>query len=97
MTELARPSAVLLAPALLLAAALTLACGGATPAAPVETAATPAESGEVVPATSGVPKIVADEATFDFGAIGSTAAVEHVFKLRNVGDAELKVERVQKT
>jgi hypothetical protein len=63
----------------------------------VEAAATPADSGGATPVTNGAPKIAADEPIFDFGAIGGTAPVEHVFKIRNVGDAELKVERVQKT
>lgn len=92
MTDLAK-----LFSGLLLAAALTLACGGAPPAAPAETAATPAEGGGVTPATTGAPKIAADEPIFDFGAIGGTEAVEHVFKVRNVGDVDLKVERVEKT
>jgi hypothetical protein len=82
--------------ALLLAAALVLACGDAPPAAPAETAEVPAVS-DAAPVTNGAPKIAADEPIFDFGAIGGTDPVEHVFKIRNVGDAELKVERVQKT
>jgi hypothetical protein len=92
-----RASVLLLASALLPATALTIACGGPTPPAPAEAAATPAESGGPTPVTIGAPKIAADEPIFDFGAIGGTDAVVHVFKIHNVGDADLKVERVQKT
>lgn len=74
--------------ALLIALALTLACGADQPDAPAENA---------VIAKVGAPKIAADEAVYDFGAIKATDSVEHVFKIRNVGDADLKVERVQKT
>lgn len=82
---------------LLVAAALTLACGGDSPVAPAEVVAAPTEGGAAVVVKDGVPKIAADEAVFDFGAIKATDSIEHVFKIRNVGDAELKVERVQKT
>lgn len=83
-----------LASLLLVAAALTLACRGEAP--PAESAAAVvATDGAVVKA--GAPKITADEAVYEFGAIGATDSVEHVFKIRNAGDAELKIERVQKT
>lgn len=85
-----------LSSALLLAATFTLACGGDPPAAPADVAAAPVE-GEAAPAEQGAPKIAADAPVFDFGAISGTDSVEHVFVIRNVGDAELKVERVQKT
>lgn len=84
-----------LSSALLVAVALVLACRGDQPAATAEVEAAPAEGAAI--AKDGTPKITADEAVYDFGAIGPTDSVEHVFKLRNAGDADLKVERVQKT
>jgi hypothetical protein len=78
-----------------IAVALTLACGGAQPPASTEIAATAADAAVI--ATDGVPKITADEAVYEFGAIAPTDTVEHVFKIRNAGTADLKVERVQKT
>jgi hypothetical protein len=45
----------------------------------------------------GVPKIASDEPIFNFGAIKPTDKVEHVFKIKNAGTADLKIERVQKT
>lgn len=82
---------------LLVAAALMFACGGDPSGAPAQTVAAPAETGMAAVVKDGVPKIAADEAVFDFGAIAGTDSVEHVFVLRNVGDADLKIERVQKT
>lgn len=76
---------------LLVAVALTSACRSEVPA----DAGTVAVA--VAVATEGVPKIAADEPVHDLGAIKATDSVEHVFKMRNVGDADLEVERVQKT
>jgi hypothetical protein len=90
MTSAAKPSS-----ALLVAVALTLACGGEKPGAPAEVE--PAAADNAAIATTGAPRIAADEPVFDFGAIEATDSVEHVFTIRNVGDADLKVERVQKT
>jgi len=81
--------------ALLVAVALALACGGDKPGTPAEIDPAAAESAAV--AKDGAPRITADEPVFEFGAIEPTDSVEHVFKIRNVGDADLKVERVQKT
>lgn len=72
-------------------------CNSAPPApTPVEdqAASEPAVAAEP---EAGVPKIAADEAVFDFGAINPTSKVEHVFKIKNAGTADLKIERVQKT
>lgn len=91
------PTAAKLSSALLIAVALTLACGGDPPAAPTKSTDAPAETGAVVIAKAGAPEITADEAVYDFGTIKATDSVEHVFKIRNAGDADLKVERVQKT
>ena len=90
MTSAAKPSS-----ALLVAVALTLACRGDQPGAPAEIDSAAAENAAVV--KDGAPKIAADEPVFEFGAIKPTDSVEHVFKIRNAGDADLKVERVQKT
>jgi len=69
--------------ACLLAAALLASCKcgdeGATAAAK--------------PAETGSPKIVAAEATFDFGKVQQGDEVSHVFKIRNAGTAELKIEK----
>lgn len=92
-----------LSSALLVAAALTLACGADQPAAPTKVAAPPATDGAEGDAKDGAvanaaaPKITADEAVHEFGAITATDSVEHVFKIRNAGDADLKIERVQRT
>jgi thioredoxin-related protein len=43
----------------------------------------------------GKPKIVAVEAEFDFGKVKQGAAVEHVFKIRNEGNAPLKIEKAR--
>ncbi len=71
--------------------------------APSEEAAVAAEeeagSAEVAeaPAAGGAPVITADAATFAFGSIHPGQIVEHVFKIKNAGDADLHIERVQKT
>jgi len=90
MTSSAKPSS-----ALPIALAFVLACGGDQAGAPTEIDPALAENAAVEKA--GAPKIASDQAVFDFGAIEATDSVEHVFRIRNVGDADLKVERVQKT
>jgi predicted small lipoprotein YifL len=50
-----------------------------------------------VEAEVGIPRIAADEPVHDFGAIKATDSVEHVFKVKNVGTGDLKLERVQRT
>jgi len=84
-----------LSSALPIAVALVLACGGDKAAAPTEVDPALAENAAIE--KGGAPKIAADEAVYDFGAIKATDTVEHVFEIRNAGDADLKVERVQKT
>jgi hypothetical protein len=90
-------TAAKLSSVMLVAVAFMLACGGDPPPAPAKIVSAPAEDGAAVIAQSGAPKITADEAVYDFGAIKATDTVEHVFEIRNAGDADLKVERVQKT
>lgn len=87
----------------LLVAALTSACGDNSPPAPTKISTQRAEreagplSAPAASNPSGVPKITADEAVHDFGSITATATAEHVFAIRNAGDADLKIQRVQKT
>lgn len=87
----------------LLVAAVTLACGADPVPAPTKVSASPAKDGAAAVdkddavAPGGAPKITSDAAVHDFGAIKATDSVEHVFKIRNAGDADLKIERVQRT
>lgn len=89
-----------LIPAASLAAVFVLACSGAEPPAPskVEVAEVVVDAGQAPAAVQdGAPTIASDEAVFDFGAITASDEVEHVFKVRNAGTADLKIERVQRT
>jgi hypothetical protein len=88
--------------ALSILATTTLMVGGCNAApAPTETGPAEAEpaSDPAVAAEpeTGAPKIAADEPVFNFGAIKPTEKIDHVFKIKNVGTADLKIERVQKT
>jgi hypothetical protein len=47
------------------------------------------------PAPSGTPKIVAVEESFDFGKVKQGDEATHVFKIRNAGDGELKIEKAR--
>jgi hypothetical protein len=75
--------------------------GGCNSSAPTPTPSEdePAVAAEPVAAEAqtGAPKIAADEPVFEFGSIKPTDKVEHVFKIRNAGTADLKIERVQRT
>jgi hypothetical protein len=71
--------------ACLLAALSLAACKGEKEAAPA--AAKPAEAG--------APKIVAVESAFDFGKVKQGDEVTHVFKIRNEGTAELKIDKAR--
>jgi uncharacterized low-complexity protein len=92
-----------LSSALLVAAVLTLACGADPAPTPTKVSAPPSEDGADAVAKDGAegkaggPRIAADEAVHDFGGIKATDTVEHVFEIRNTGDADLKIDRVQKT
>lgn len=83
-----------LVPALLSFLALS-GCNSDAPAPPgeVEPAAEPAAA-EPEPTA---PKIASDQPVFEFGPIKPTDTVEHVFKIKNAGTADLKIERVQRT
>lgn len=81
---------------------LLVACG--TKSAPVPVAEGSAGETDVVApveaepeAQVGTPKIAADQPSHDFGAIKATDSLEHVFEIKNVGTADLKIERVQRT
>ncbi len=41
------------------------------------------------------PKIVAVQADFDFGKVKQGVNVEHVFKIKNEGSADLKIEKAR--
>jgi hypothetical protein len=47
------------------------------------------------PAETGAPKIVAAESVFDFGKVKQGDEVTHVFKIRNAGTAELKIDKAR--
>jgi len=51
------------------------------------------DKGAAAGVKSGAPKIVAIEAAFDFGKVKQGQVVEHVFKIKNEGAAELKIEK----
>ena len=95
-------SAKLLCALLLAPSFMVLACTS-QPAAPAPVAeaqpqaeaTTSAETGAAL--EQGAPKIASDEATFNFGAIKPVDSIEHIFKIKNVGTADLHIERVQKT
>ena len=82
--------------------ALTI-LGGCNSAAPAPTPSADEPAGETAvaataePEAEGAPQITADEPVFDFGSIKPTERVDHVFKIRNIGTADLKIERVQRT
>lgn len=44
---------------------------------------------------AGTPKIAAAESSFDYGKVKQGDVVEHVFRIRNEGDGELKIEKAR--
>lgn len=102
-----RPAKHLLAlpPSCALALALALAgCRAEAPAPAPAPAASEAEAGSEtgaaapkIAAEAPAPRIAAEAPVFEFGAIKPTDTVEHVFKVKNEGSADLKIERVQRT
>jgi len=54
-----------------------------------------APAADAAPAETGSPKIVAAESSFDFGKVKQGDEVTHVFKIRNEGKAELKIEKAR--
>lgn len=91
------PTSLKLLTAPVLVGSLALAACSSEPPAPAPAAdeASPAEP-EAPPADA-APKIASDEAVFEFGAIKASDSVVHVFKIKNEGNADLKIERVQRT
>jgi hypothetical protein len=88
----------------LLVPALTLGC--ADPAPPADASPSPGASLEpvaeptpaLVPhAEDGPPKLSADSAIYEFGAITAKDTAEHVFTLHNTGGSDLHIDRVQAT
>lgn len=100
---MARASKLILA--LLVVVPLEIACGSHESPPPSKVVVSDDEPGASEPGASepntvvpaGAPKITSDAAVHDFGAIKPTDSVEHVFKVRNAGSANLKIERVQPT
>jgi hypothetical protein len=88
---------------LTLGAAISIGCGGssdapkAEPISEAEPAQTTGAGTGAAEDQDGVPKIVAENATHDFGGIKASDTVEHVFTVRNEGTADLKIDRVQRT
>ena len=81
-----------------MALVLTFAAFACTTEEPPPTPiADPSEKAEpAAEASAGQPKI-AGESEFAFGKIAAGETVEHVFTIKNVGDADLVIDRVQKT
>jgi hypothetical protein len=46
-------------------------------------------------AEKGAPKILAEQSAYDFGKVKQGATVEHTFKIRNAGNADLKIEKAR--
>jgi hypothetical protein len=72
--------------ACLLAALLLASCKGGGEGAPAAGAK---------PAVAGSPKIVAVESSFNFGKVKQGDEATHVFKIRNEGTGELKIEKAR--
>jgi hypothetical protein len=51
----------------------------------------------VFAAGPGGPRLVVTETRFDFGTVTEGQTAEHVFELRNTGDAVLEIVKVQPT
>ena len=86
-----------------LAISLLLVACAPEPAAPgaeeraEATATAEAQTEDAQQAQQGAPKIASDAAVYEFGAIKATDSIEHIFKIKNEGDADLHIERVQRT
>lgn len=56
-----------------------------------------AEGQEQAAAPQGGPRIVFEETSHDFGTVGQSQSVKHVFKFKNAGDATLVISNVRTT
>lgn len=71
--------------------------------APVADAPSEPEAKAVAPQAAdvapepGAPMIASDEAIYDFGEIKPVDSIEHTFKIKNIGTADLHIDHVQKT
>jgi hypothetical protein len=63
---------------------------------PVEPEAVATQAADVTP-EPGAPMIASDEAIYDFGEIKPVDSIEHTFKIKNIGTADLHIDHVQKT
>jgi len=79
---------------LLLIVAVCLACAAAC-GGKGEGKADDAGKDEPAAKADGKPKIVAVEGKFEFGKVKQGVEVEHVFKIKNEGDADLKIEKAR--
>jgi len=94
-----RTASVLTAMTLTLSLA-ALACSREQPSPTPSQAADEQQGDEPAAAPEGAeaqPKIAVDEPEHTFGKIGPKQTAEHVFTIKNVGDADLVIDRVQKT
>jgi len=87
--------------AIFLSLLLPLGAAACTPDAPtptpvVEAAESAADAPEPAATGEGQPKLVI-ESEHDFGPVQLGQTVEHTFTLTNAGDADLHIEKVQKT
>ena len=78
------------------AAALAVAaCGGHDETKDEPEASKIGETADETSADGKAPKIVAVEETFNFGKVKQGKNPEHVFKIKNEGDADLKIEKAR--
>jgi hypothetical protein len=76
---------------------LALGCNAAPSANTQAEPASAVEPTNVDEAGDAAPVIASDEPTYDFGTITPSEKVKHVFKLVNRGNADLKIEKVERT
>jgi hypothetical protein len=88
----------LASPLLCLTFVAALACSSESAPPPAAEAGSASEVAEPAASTSVAgPKITCADAVHEFGAISPNTSVEHVFTIKNEGNADLKIERIQKT
>lgn len=80
---------------LCLAAAFALAACGGQDDGKGEQKAAKGGTADQQPADGATPKIVAVEETYNFGKVKQGVDPEHVFKIRNEGKADLRIEKAR--